>query len=390
MKYQRNNRPALFDKYRNILIPETPEERVRQSIAEMLERDFLVPPERITTEFPLSRLDSKSRRRADIVVWAAQASDSVPLIVVEVKAPHIPLTDNILEQAMDYVETLGCKYFGITNGAEHKWYAISDNDFGLLSELPKYSELITEATLEFAEPATPLQRLPLAITQGETHFAELIADGIIGQDTDSKHYPFISELDNFLLTEPITDALPLNYKQFTIIEDLGLSYRAYGNAAGGSWPGVYRGFLLQDGNGDHQIYRLAIMGKGKFVNHPTFKNSNAHTVLIVAVDDFDRSHNSLQMNLDKSIVHSGNSVRIIHDGKITVGNKGGHSPEVLFDFIGLSGVERLNPLGGIELGVLPIDRSMEWANDKLFVLNLLNYAYMRDEFRKSKLAKGKR
>lgn len=383
MLFTRNNKPALFDKYRGILIPETPEERVRQKMAAMLEKEFSIPPERISTEYPLSRWDKKSRRRADIIVWASKDSEDHPLLVLEAKAPHIPLTDDVHGQAIDYLETLGCSFYGITNGAEYKWFFKDVNVFRPLTKLPQYHDLIQKASLEFAELPEPVERLPISVTHDESYIQELIEEGIIGQDTRQQFHKIISELDNFILTGQVSDELPLKFENIKIIEDLGISYRSYGNAAGGAWPGAYRSFMLEDRHGDNQIYRISIMGKGKFTNDPVFGNSNANTILIVAIDDFEKSHNSLQMNLDNSIFFVNDHCRIIHDGKITVGKKGSRSPKDLFEFIKHGPIVTMGEIYGLDLGSLPTDASLTWARDKTFILNLLNYAYLRDEFRKS-------
>lgn len=383
MKFTRNNKPALFDKYRGILVPETPEERVRQHVAERLERHHSVPSAQISTEYPLSRWDKRSRRRADIIVWATKDTQEQPLLVLEAKAPHIPLTDDVHEQAIDYLETLGCNFYGITNGEEYKWYLKQNEQFRMLTELPTYEELLETTSLSFAETPVPIQRLPLSTTHDACHIEALIGHGIIGEDTPEQYHKFISELDNFCLTEQISETLPITQKYIKIVQDLGMSYRSYGNAAGGSWAGTYRSFLIEDGTGNHQIYRLAIMGKGKFVNDRTFGNSNANKVLIIAVDDFEKSHNSLQLNLDKSIYFNDEECHIIHDGKITVGKKGSRSPKELIEFMNLVPTSLDGKMRGISLGSLPKSAALTWPSGRDFILNLLNYAYLRDAFRRS-------
>jgi hypothetical protein len=61
-------------------------------------------------------------KRYDIVVF----KEAKPWIVVECKAPHIPLTQEVLDQAGRYNQTLNAEVIGVTNGTETKFYKISN------------------------------------------------------------------------------------------------------------------------------------------------------------------------------------------------------------------------------------------------------------------------
>ena len=91
----------------------------------------------------------------------------------------------------------------------------------------------------------------------------------------------------------------LNLANYKFIKDGGLRYTSFGNASGGSYPGMYRYIMVQDANNDVQIVSMAVMGC-----------LNGRTLLIVAIDDFDKHHNSLQLSLD----HFCN----IHNNKMTL------------------------------------------------------------------------
>lgn len=43
---------------------------------------------------------------------------------------------------------------------------------------------------------------------------------------------------------------------------------------------------------------ISIYGAIAFYNDPRWCNRKGHTNLIVAIDDFDKRHNALQLNLD--------------------------------------------------------------------------------------------
>jgi hypothetical protein len=62
-------------------------------------------------------------KRYDIVVY----KEAKPWMVMECKAPHIPLTQEVLEQAGRYNQTLNAEIIGITNGVEQKFFKVDFN-----------------------------------------------------------------------------------------------------------------------------------------------------------------------------------------------------------------------------------------------------------------------
>jgi hypothetical protein len=381
MKYYRNDRQALFDKYRGILVPDKPEERVRQKIAKFLETEKLVPKEAISIEYPLMKTVKETKLRADIVVWATRNNEKYPLLAVEIKAEYVTLTDEVLEQVIKYKNKLGCAYYGVTNGNEYRWF-VHDSVKKELVQLPKYGDLVKHTKLKCIREEEPLERSPLEVVQSPEYIGVLKKEGYIGEDTPNNLWPVISDLFEFILSGEIPEKLPIISDKIKLIDDLKISYRKYGNAAGGTWPGIYRRFIVEDGKSEHQIYSIGIMGKDKLTNDPQLGNTQGNTVLIVAIDDYDKRHNSLQMNIDASFEIIGNACKITHDGKITVGNKGAASPQSLFEFMRGRGVDSIFD-NRIHLGSIPSNNSITWQNSREFFMRVLNYAYYRDEFRKT-------
>ncbi|GIW49000.1 MAG: hypothetical protein KatS3mg079_476 [Caloramator sp.] len=113
---------------------------------------------------------------------------------------------------------------------------------------------------------------------------------------------------------------PINFEDLKIIED-GHRYTSFGNAGGGIWEGDYRYFILEDEQGNNQIISMSIFGSLKCTDHPQFGNRNGNTIFVVSIDDFEKRHNSLQLNLDKYTKIKGNEFTIWHDGTITIGKK---------------------------------------------------------------------
>lgn len=108
------NRPEVWDGLRKKWLVLTPEEWVRQHFIRFLTFDRGTDPYRIVQEHGLDIHGFK--RRADIVVYSRQAE---PLLIVECKAPHITVTQDVFDQVAQYNIQLGVPYLVVTNGMEH-------------------------------------------------------------------------------------------------------------------------------------------------------------------------------------------------------------------------------------------------------------------------------
>src|SRR4051812_20564750 len=116
--YNNKNKKLLYCPCRQMFLQYTPEEEVRQNLLQYLINDMEIPVDSISTEFPLSHIDSKSRQRADIVVWSRdREGQEIALLVLELKAEHVHLTDQTLDQVRSYNKILKAKYIGISNGS---------------------------------------------------------------------------------------------------------------------------------------------------------------------------------------------------------------------------------------------------------------------------------
>ena len=113
----------------------TPEEWVRQHFIAFLSNYLGYALERISVERSLDYFGLK--KRWDIVVYNEAFT---PEILIECKAPHITLNENVLLQALNYQNQLRCNYIGVTNGIDHGFWLI-DVDRKTMSSidaLPKY------------------------------------------------------------------------------------------------------------------------------------------------------------------------------------------------------------------------------------------------------------
>jgi hypothetical protein len=106
----------IFDLVRKKFIPLTPEEWVRQHCIAHLNQHYSIPHSNLAVEREIKVLNL--RKRFDIVSFAKNGS---PQILVECKAPHVPITQETIIQAGVYNKKMDSQWMWITNGIQHVW-----------------------------------------------------------------------------------------------------------------------------------------------------------------------------------------------------------------------------------------------------------------------------
>lgn len=113
------NNKEFFDPVRKKWVPATPEEEVRQQFIQFLLMVKNIPASHLSVEREIT-VNGMSRRY-DLVVFDEEGK---PWMVVECKAPHVKLTQEVMEQAGRYNKTLQAPLIGITNGKENKFFRV--------------------------------------------------------------------------------------------------------------------------------------------------------------------------------------------------------------------------------------------------------------------------
>jgi hypothetical protein len=121
---------------KNLLV--TPEEWVRQHVIHDLVNGFGVPLGLIIAEHTI-KVHSLTRR-CDITVIG---TDQLPKLIVECKAPNIPLDQAVLNQIAQYNFTLNVDFLMLTNGIQHIYCKIDRENRSLvfLENLPSFSNM---------------------------------------------------------------------------------------------------------------------------------------------------------------------------------------------------------------------------------------------------------
>lgn len=114
-----DNAEEFFDPIRKKWVPATKEEEVRQHFIQFLLTVKNIPASHISIERVITV--NGMTKRYDVVVFD---NEGKPWMVVECKAPHIELSQSVMEQAGRYNKTLKAPIIGITNGKENIFFQI--------------------------------------------------------------------------------------------------------------------------------------------------------------------------------------------------------------------------------------------------------------------------
>lgn len=133
--------PQIFDILRKKYIALTPEEWVRQHFVHFMVEHKGYPAALMANEIQL-KVGEKTLR-ADSVLYSR---DLKPRMIIEYKAPHIPITQKVFDQISIYNMLLHVDYLVVSNGLQHYICKMDYNDkkYLFLEDIPDYEELLTE------------------------------------------------------------------------------------------------------------------------------------------------------------------------------------------------------------------------------------------------------
>lgn len=128
----------IFDSIRKKYVVLTPEEWVRQHLISFLVNEKKFPPALLAVEMPL--MLNKLRKRADVVAYSRNGN---PLVLIECKAPAVPVSQASFDQAARYCLATGIKLIIITNGIDHFCAEIDNLNqaYHFLKDIPGYPEI---------------------------------------------------------------------------------------------------------------------------------------------------------------------------------------------------------------------------------------------------------
>jgi hypothetical protein len=127
----------IFDIIRKKYVVLTPEEWVRQHFIHFM----------LAAEYPASLMAvermvvvNRLKQRADIVLYNRQGK---PVLIVECKAPDVPVNNNTLAQAARYNIPLKVDYLIVTNGIDNYCIQLDKNGLNhkVISQIPSFETI---------------------------------------------------------------------------------------------------------------------------------------------------------------------------------------------------------------------------------------------------------
>lgn len=379
-EYQRQGRKCLFDPIREILVPATPEEYIRQKLLKWLKKDLEVPDMSISCEDHLSHYKKGERDRADIVI---KVPNNTVLLLIECKEPGVALTNDILErQVYKYAQILKPKYIMLTNGNDSIYQLSDGGNYIDLRGLTIYEEMLKQEGLKYDLNYFDKNK-PIFNRKKKLFLPYKKDTSIISPYMDTKLADFTANLYNCLMNEE-EKISKHQFKGLKLIKDGGLRKVEFGNAGGGSWSGYYRYFIVRDHDGNNQIISFNIETTMEMIDDPVWGNRKGYSYFLIAIDDFKVKHLSIELRIDKYVESIDNDRFCIwHDGRLTAGKYGSVKPEIVLNFVENKYPELIKG-GRVELGTLN-NRKLIHINDPevtQFFINCIKYVLVRDECRK--------
>jgi len=128
----------IFDRFRSKWVILTPEEWVRQHIAMYLSQELNYPSTLMSLEKQVS-FDGPPVR-FDLLIHSRAGE---PLMVVECKAPEVPIQQDVFDQVSSYNYRLKAPYALVTNGLRHFCWGVDfdGGSFRFLDGIPDYEAL---------------------------------------------------------------------------------------------------------------------------------------------------------------------------------------------------------------------------------------------------------
>lgn len=129
------NKTLVFDEIRKKFVVLEPEEWVRLHAVQFLIKEKKYPKSLINVEKQLKL--NNTVKRYDVVVFN---NDGSIFLIVECKAPSIPITQNTFDQIARYNMALQAEFLMVTNGLEHYFCEVDfkNKQYNFLRDIPPY------------------------------------------------------------------------------------------------------------------------------------------------------------------------------------------------------------------------------------------------------------
>lgn len=133
----RRDGPAeIFDPLRKKFVALTPEEWVRQHMVRYLTEEKGFPHGLLSVEGSITLY--RTKKRYDIAAFDRNGS---PILVVECKAPSVPVNEKVVDQVIRYNLVLEAPYLLVTNGLVHVALKKEGGSYVQFPRIPDFSHI---------------------------------------------------------------------------------------------------------------------------------------------------------------------------------------------------------------------------------------------------------
>lgn len=135
---KQDNKYLIYDFVRNKYVTITPEEWVRQHFIHYLVECKHYPKNLLNNEVEINL--NGTRKRCDTVLYKRNLTAKM---IIEYKAPHINIAQNVFDQIVRYNIILKVEYLIVSNGYNHYCCKIDykNQKYNFLPEIPDYADL---------------------------------------------------------------------------------------------------------------------------------------------------------------------------------------------------------------------------------------------------------
>ncbi len=134
----RDEKHMIFDPLRRKYVSLSPEEWVRQHFINYLLTEKKYPEGLLANEVQIKL--NATTKRCDTIVYDSFLS---PLMIIEYKAPSVPITKNVFDQIVRYNMVLRVRYLIVSNGINHYCCKVDyeKQEIIYMETIPEYKQL---------------------------------------------------------------------------------------------------------------------------------------------------------------------------------------------------------------------------------------------------------
>lgn len=356
----------IIDLANNKSRPANPEEFVRQKFMKFMHKKLDIPYTAMLSEESIAHDVHGNLDRMDICVQRETNYGEKKVMVVECKAHHVPLTEEVYNQAKRYAEAENVPVIIITNGHEYDCIKRnSDNTYEDIPKLPTYEELAKYEDIK----TIPIEEYSYERwSYGDLHREDVLEierglfNHIVPETERDTAIHSLNIAECFLDVSHKIEDLPLRTYEF--VKDEGIFKRKVGNPSD-NFVATCRILEIKDKNGNCKHFGFSVVINS---NHPS---------LYVSTYLDNCFHNALQFNLDNNMVIDGNKLHFYHEYKTNLNQKELKKYVRSKKFFEEDENENII-LGDVEVSGLLYCDNPEMKN---FIANLIEYCIIREEYK---------